>query len=608
MSIVLSVITEFNGKGLQKAIKEFQELKTNGERAQLAISKAALPAAAALAAVGAAAVMATKAAMEESAAQTQLAIQIKRSTGATTQQIVANESFIESLQYASAVSDSELRPALSSLVVATHDLGSAQNLLKTSLDVSAATGKDLQTVSSALAKAYAGNMKGLQALSPEMKKAIKDGATFSEALAILTTNFGGSSAAAANTAEGGFRQFQIALDDAKEKIGTGLLPIMKSLTPMLRDMAKFVGNNAVAITILVGTFATFAAALLAAKAAMVIYNAITAVTTAFNTGLAISFTAVQVATVVGIATAIAGAATLAVLATKIRGAVNAQNEYTAAADAATGANQRWYSSIQGISSIMAAFDAAVAKNEADKKSSAENAASAAKQLLKSTKDALEKAKQTLRDYASSLKDTVNGFLSLSEAVATANESESNYTDAVKERLDAYAQLNALQAKGLYTTQEMADATDRVAKAELNLSNAQAKRTNYSAEFQKQLTAAKTFAGQLTTLAPKLSKAAMAQLISLGPVAGSAVAADLIAGTGAMTTSSLNADLETLNTAGVGLGDAAIAGDMGLLNQAKVGQSGNNVYITVTSADPNAVVDALKRYMKTNGKVPIKVTN
>jgi hypothetical protein len=34
--------------------------------------------------------------------------------------------------------------------------------------------------------------------------------------------------------------------------------------------------------------------------------------------------------------------------------------------------------------------------------------------------------------------------------------------------------------------------------------------------------------------------------------------------------------------------------------------GNNVTIQVSSADPQAVVDALRRYMRTNGAVPIRV--
>jgi hypothetical protein len=35
-------------------------------------------------------------------------------------------------------------------------------------------------------------------------------------------------------------------------------------------------------------------------------------------------------------------------------------------------------------------------------------------------------------------------------------------------------------------------------------------------------------------------------------------------------------------------------------------NGNNVTINVNGGDPNAVVDALRRYMRTNGAVPIRV--
>ena len=35
--------------------------------------------------------------------------------------------------------------------------------------------------------------------------------------------------------------------------------------------------------------------------------------------------------------------------------------------------------------------------------------------------------------------------------------------------------------------------------------------------------------------------------------------------------------------------------------------GNNITIHVNGGDPNAVVDALRRYMKTNGSVPIRVS-
>ena len=39
-----------------------------------------------------------------------------------------------------------------------------------------------------------------------------------------------------------------------------------------------------------------------------------------------------------------------------------------------------------------------------------------------------------------------------------------------------------------------------------------------------------------------------------------------------------------------------------------GMGGNTVNINVNGGDPNAVVDALRTYMRQNGSVPIKVSN
>jgi hypothetical protein len=175
-------------------------------------------------------------------------------------------------------------------------------------------------------------------------------------------------------------------------------------------------------------------------------------------------------------------------------------------------------------------------------------------------------------------------------------------------MDAYAELNKLQQSGVYTTEQMAEATERVARAEGALNTAQAQRKTYSQAFAEQIAAAKKFGGQLQQLiAVGLGRSGLAQLMNLGPVAGSQVAADLLAGTGGMTVASLNADLGAIDTAGAALGESAIAGDMGLLNQANASRNGNNVTINVSGGDPQQVVNALRRYMQLNGSVPIRVT-
>jgi hypothetical protein len=611
MSIILSIVADANLKGIKSAIKEFESLKTNGEKASFAIRKAALPAAAAVAGLAAAGFSAAKAAADEELAMKKLATQIRNSTTATDAQISANEDFVAQLQYTAAVSDDELRPALSTLVTATKDVSHAQRLLQTALNVSAATGQDLGSVSEALSRGFSGNMRSLAALSPELKTAIKNGADFSDVLKILEGNFGGASDAAANTAAGGLKKMQIALDDAQETIGLALVPYLAEFAKGLQKAATFVRENTplvIGFAIGVGGLAT---ALLAAKAAMVVYNVIAAITTAANTALAISGFAVQIATGVGIATAIAGAAALVGLTVMVRNATKAQGAYATATNQA--AEETGYLKVQ-IDKAREAGDrarqaeaAGIAAAEKAKAAS-DKARQAAKSLFESTKKAIEGAKQSLRDYASGLADALRGWVSLSNAVSSATSSEDKYQEALKERMDAYAELNKLQKDGLYTTEQMADATDRVARAEAGLNTAQSQRKTYSQAFAEQIAAAKKFGGQLQQLIQAgLGRSGLAQLMNLGPVAGSQVAGDLLAGTGGMSVASLNADLGAIDMAGAALGESAIAGDMGLLNQANAQRSGNNVTINVTGSDPQAVVDALKRYMKTNGKVPIKVT-
>ena len=62
MAINIPIISEFDGKGVSKAIKQFKQLETTGEKAQFAIKKAAVPAAAALAPNAANPIIATLAA------------------------------------------------------------------------------------------------------------------------------------------------------------------------------------------------------------------------------------------------------------------------------------------------------------------------------------------------------------------------------------------------------------------------------------------------------------------------------------------------------------------------------------------------------------------
>jgi hypothetical protein len=215
-----------------------------------------------------------KAAIEDEAAQASLARQIKASSKATDAQVASVEAFISSLAKSAAISDDEARPAFQKLIVATKDVTKATDLMNLATDVAAATGKPLVDVTDALAKAYAGNMKGLNSLSPEIKAMIKDGATLAEVQAVLTKNFGGAGEAAANTAAGGMKKLGIAFSETKESIGQAFLPIMLKLQPVLEKFATWAQENPNLLAAVIAGMGILAVSILAVNAAMLLNPAV----------------------------------------------------------------------------------------------------------------------------------------------------------------------------------------------------------------------------------------------------------------------------------------------------------------------------------------------
>jgi hypothetical protein len=272
--ISIPIISDFNDKGIKSAIREFKQLETVGQKAQFAIKKAAVPAAAALGAVTAIIGDSVKAAIEDEAAQASLARQIKASSKATDAQVQSVEDYISSLAKSAAISDDEARPAFQKLIVATKDVTKATELMNLATDVAAATGKPLVDVSEALSKGYAGNMKALGALSPEIKAMIKDGASLAEVQAVLTKNFGGAGEAAANTAAGGMKKLGIAFAETKESIGAAFLPIMLKLQPVLEKFANWAQENPDLLAAVIAGMGILAVSILAVNAAMMLNPAV----------------------------------------------------------------------------------------------------------------------------------------------------------------------------------------------------------------------------------------------------------------------------------------------------------------------------------------------
>lgn len=268
MALAIPIISSFDGDGVSKAIKSFQQLETNSEKAQFAIKKAAIPAAAAVGALTVALGDAVKAAIDDTAAQEKLAGQLIRTTGATDAQIKANEDWISTQGKLLGYTDDQLRPALSKLATQTHDLTKAQEGVALAMDIATATGKPLETVTSALEKAYGGNEKALAKLSPELKDMIKSGMSLDEVMGVLSTTFGGAASEAANTTAGKFKLMKISIDETKESIGASLMPVVEAVLPYLQSMAKWAQDNPGVFTIIAGTIGAIAVSILAVNTAI----------------------------------------------------------------------------------------------------------------------------------------------------------------------------------------------------------------------------------------------------------------------------------------------------------------------------------------------------
>jgi hypothetical protein len=303
VAINIPIISSLDGTGFAKAITQLKKLETTSERAGFIAGKAFLPAVAAMGALTAAAGYSVKAAIEDSAAQAQLAKTLQNVVGATDAQISATEKSISAMAMQTGVADDQLRPAMASLILGTQDLATANDALTLALDVSAGTGADLATVSDALSKAYGGNYKALRQLSPQLYTMIKDGASLDEVMAELSRTFGGSAAVAANTAEGKFKRLNVALSEAAEAIGLAILPAVEAVLPYLISFGNWAQDH-VGTLMAVGTaIAAIATALIGFKAAQVIANAVTVVTTALNWSLAASAAAANTALTIGVGAA-----------------------------------------------------------------------------------------------------------------------------------------------------------------------------------------------------------------------------------------------------------------------------------------------------------------
>jgi hypothetical protein len=214
-------------------------VETNSEKISAFGKKAAaafaVAAAAAVAYGTKLAVDGVKAAIEDEQAQLRLAAALRTATGATEGQIKATEDFILQTSLATGVADDQLRPAMQRLAVSTKDTEEAQRLLGLALDISKGRGLDLEQVANALGRAQDGNTASLGRLGLGLSKAELATLTFTEIQTKLSDLYGGAAATNAETFQGKIDRLKVGFDEAKESLGTALLPQVERFITFLND-------------------------------------------------------------------------------------------------------------------------------------------------------------------------------------------------------------------------------------------------------------------------------------------------------------------------------------------------------------------------------------
>jgi hypothetical protein len=181
---------------------------------------------------------AVKGAVEDELSQKKLAQALKNTTDATDDQIASTEKYISKQQLAFGIADTKLRPALATLARATGDVTKAQQLNNLAIDISAATGKDLETVSLGLAKAYNGNIGALTRLGIPLDENIIKTKDFDAAAAELTKLFGGSAKANTETLQGKLNILRETFAELQEGVGVKFIPVLKNLLDNIMKVSK----------------------------------------------------------------------------------------------------------------------------------------------------------------------------------------------------------------------------------------------------------------------------------------------------------------------------------------------------------------------------------
>jgi ElaB/YqjD/DUF883 family membrane-anchored ribosome-binding protein len=604
MAKSISVTVTGNAAPLRKELKGATQDLSNFGKAQKSISSfAAIGYATAATSVFNFGKQVVQAALEDQKSQALLREAISKTTTATDAATASAESFVKELMFSSLTADDELRPALATLTRATGDVTRAQTLLALSTEIATATGKDLASVSMAVAKASLGSTTALGKLGVPLSDAAKESGNFALAFEELNKQFTGSNAAALDTAAGKIENLSLRFEELKESIGVILLPQVGKATDGLTELSKATDESASIGSRLGNIFSG------AAK----IFDVTDLTDEIAEFGLSLTKSGVRA---LGFGKDAEEAADGVAILNDNLGEFK-DEEYVSVFS-------KFGEALKSARKRLEEIDEAQKKANDKFKALGDTLKGALNTALTDARNKLQAAKDEMNNFADATSSAISGNLSIGNALSGASDGENAYTEALKRRADAYRALNISKATGDiagYTR-----ALDEVAEAEGAVTSAQSARRSPGQLFADQIAKAKKFATDLKTLISppfSLSEAGLSQLINLGIDSGSQVAAELVAGTGSLSVGAINEGLASVGAVAGQLGTSAgsifrggavgaAQADVDRLGRASVTNNNNSYSITITSGVGDeveigkSVVKYLQAYDKKFSGIPIKV--
>jgi hypothetical protein len=309
MAINVPIVSEFNNRGLKKAMSEFKRLETTGQKTAFALKKAFVPATAAL---GGLAVAGAKmvAAGEKAATANARIEQIATSMGlfgAETEKVTGRLVKLANEQARLTGVDQNLIKESQALLLTFKDIASSADEVggafdratQLTLDMASAGFGSVTDNAKQLGKALNDPIAGLTALrrsgiqfteaqQDQIRTLVESGNVLEAQTMILEeieNQVGGTAEATANSTD----KMKVAFSQASESIGMALLPAVEALVPILIKFSEYAAENKDIIIAVGAAIGALSAVIVVANFGMKIYTATTAIATAaqwaFNTAV-----------------------------------------------------------------------------------------------------------------------------------------------------------------------------------------------------------------------------------------------------------------------------------------------------------------------------------